>query len=314
MLSIQKHGCKKIKKKKTPAASFLPLTRLRSLPVIRSYPKHAVAPQSSLIRVAINTDTANFLPSPDFTDNMISLELSNPDSKLPSERYIFLHSLIAQTQDRAIIRSELLNILLAGRDTTASLLSNLIWELSRTPPLVTNLCHEIATHIGSKNEVPTYAQLKDMKYLRALINEGQRMYPIVPSNEREALHNNILPRGGGSDGSAPILVPKGCYVAFHTWSLHRRTDIYGPDAHVFNPDRWLNEENPLRPGWAYIPFSGGPRVCIGQNFALTETIFVVVRLLQFFEFESRDHEPWREKLSVTCSGLGGCKVGLTPKG
>ncbi|PSN61127.1 cytochrome P450 [Corynespora cassiicola Philippines] len=235
---------------------------------------------------------AMFLPDPkfkkcaslirDFTDNMISLELSNLDSKLPSERYIFLHSLIAQTQDRAIIRSELLNILLAGRDTTASLLSNLIWELSRTPPL-------------------------DMKYLRALINESQRMYPIVPSNEREALHDNILPRGGGSDGSAPILVPKGCYVAFHTWSLHRRPDIYGPDAHVFNPDRWLNEENPLRPGWAYIPFSGGPRVCIGQNFALTETMFVVVRLLQFFEFESRDYEPWREKLSVTCSGLGGCK-------
>ena len=147
-----------------------------------------------------------------------------------------------------------------------------------------------------------------MKYLRSIINESQRLYPIVPSNSREALHDTTLPRGGGLDGRSPILVPKGCYVAYHTYSMHRRTDIFGLDADQFKPERWL--EPGFRPGWAYIPFSGGPRVCIGQNFALTETMFVIVRLMQLFDVESRDEAVWREKLSITCTGDGGCKVGL----
>lgn len=90
--------------------------------------------------------------------------------------------------------------------------------------------------------------------------------------------------------------------------MHRRPDIYGTDAAKFRPERWL--EPGLRPGWAYIPFSGGPRVCIGQNSALTEAMFVIVRLLQCFEVESRDKEVWKEKLSMTCTGAGGCKVAL----
>ena len=157
-----------------------------------------------------------------------------------------------------------------------------------------------------------------MKYLKAIINESQRLWPIVPSNSREAIHDTILPRGGGPDQMSPVLVPKGTYVAYHSYSMHRRKDIYGPDAEVFNPSRWLDNEHPsspLRPGWGYLPFNGGPRICIGQQFALTETSYVLVRLLQEFPvLESRDDEPWREKLSLTCTGLGGCKVGLKASG
>lgn len=208
-----------------------------------------------------------------------------------------------------VIRSELLNILLAGRDTTASLLSNVVWELARQPEIMERLRTEITEIAGTDiDEVPTYQQIKDMKYLRAIINESQRLYPIVPSNSRQALADTMLPRGGGPDGSAPIFVPKGAYVAYHSWSTHRSPAIYGDDAHVFRPERWL--EPGFRPGWAYLPFSGGPRVCIGQNFALTEAMFVVVRLVQTFAFEQRDFEPWREKLTMTCTGKGGCRVGL----
>ena len=227
---------------------------------------------------------------------------------------MFLDELLSATDNRAAIRSELLNILLAGRDTTAALLSNLVWELSRQPAMLSRLRQEVENLVGI--ELPTYQQLKEMKYLRSLINESQRMYPIVPSNSRQALENAVLPRGGGPDGLSPILVPKGAYVAYHSWSMHRRSDVFGEDAHIFDPTRWLDEEhpsNPLRPGWSYIPFSGGPRICIGQNFALTECMFVVVRLLQTFDIEGMDEEPWREALGVTCSGLGGCKVGLRPR-
>lgn len=225
---------------------------------------------------------------------------------------MFLDELLSVTDNRDVIRSELLNILLAGRDTTASLLSNVLFELPRHPEIVERLRREIAEHVG--DEQPTYQQLKDMKYLKAVLNESQRLYPIVPVNSRESRQDTILPRGGGPSDAAPIFIPKGSFVAYHTYATHRRVDIFGPDAASFNPSRWLDNEHPsspLRPGWGYLPFSGGPRICIGQQFALTEASYVLVRLLQGFEvLESRDSEPWREKLTIVCSGLGGCKVSL----
>ena len=220
--------------------------------------------------------------------------------------------MLAQTSDRTRIRSELLNILLAGRDTTAALLTNLFFELPRHPEIMARLRAEIAEHVGP--EPPTYAQLKEMRYLRAVINESQRLYPIIAANSREAKQDTLLPHGGGPDGTAQVLIPKGSIVLWHMWSMHRREDIYGPDAEEFNPSRWMDgehESSPLRPGWGYLPFQGGPRVCIGQQFALTETGYVVVRMLQEFPvIESRDSEPWREKVAVTATSLGGAKVGL----
>jgi cytochrome P450 len=211
-----------------------------------------------------------------------------------------------------MIRSELLNILLAGRDTTAALLTNVFFELPRHPDILDRLRREITEHIG--DEAPTYQQLKDMKYLKAILNESQRLYPVVPSNSREALEDTVLPRGGGPSGTAPLLIPKGTYTAFHPYSMHRRPDIYGADAELFDPTRWLDDEHssgPLRPGWGYLPFGGGPRICIGQQFALTEASYVTVRLLQAFKkMESRDDEPWRENIAIVCTSFAGCKLGL----
>lgn len=175
--------------------------------------------------------------------------------------------------------------------------------------IISSLRKEIYDMCGAKP--PTYEQLKSMKYLRAIVNESQRLYPIVPANSREAIVDTLLPRGGGADGESPVLVPKGSYVAWHMYSMQRRSDLFGADADTFRPERWL--EPGFRPGWAFVPFSGGPRVCIGQNLALTETMYVVVRFVQEFEMDMRDNEEWREKLSITCMGLGGCKVGLTKR-
>lgn len=240
------------------------------------------------------------------------MKASESSKSSPSNRYVFLDELLSVTEDRTAIRSELLNILLAGRDTTASLLSNIFFELPRHPEILARLRREITEFVG--DESPNYQQLKNMKYLKAIINETQRLYPIVSINSRQALQDTVLPYGGGPSGTAPILVPKGAYISYHHYTMHRRKDIFGPDAENFDPTRWLDNEHsssPLRPGWGYLPFSGGPRICIGQQFALTEASYVVVRLLQAFKvLESRDPEPWREKLSLVCSGFGGCKVGL----
>ena len=109
--------------------------------------------------------------------------------------------------------------------------------------------------------------------------------------------------------------------------MHRREDLYGKDAHLYKPERWET----LRPGWEYLPFNGkspicalsgfeidllmcdagGPRICLGQQYALTEASYVTVRLVQEFErLESRDSGPWREGLTLTCCSLNGTKVGL----
>jgi cytochrome P450 len=255
----------------------------------------------------------------EFTDKLIEEELALHQANSKDEmtakkdgRYIFLYELFLATQDKTVIRSELLNILLAGRDTTAALLSNLLWELSRQPEMLSRLRLEIAQILCDDDDygprVLTYDELKSLKYLRALINESQRLHPIVPANSRSAHHDTILPRGGGPDGTQPLLVPKGSYVMYHTWGMHRRTDIFGEDADVFDPERWLKGN--LRPGWGYIPFSGGPRVCIGQNFALTEVMFVVVQLVRRFDLVQKVFEAWRERLTIIAVGDGGCKVGL----
>lgn len=244
----------------------------------------------------------------DFVDRIIDAHIAQSKTGA-KQRYNFISALLEATPDRTTVRSELLNILIAGRDTVAALLSNIIWELPRHPAVLADLRTEIETAVGAAQ--PTYQQLKDMKYLRAIVSESQRLHPIVPVNSREALQDTLLPRGGGPDEARPVLVPKGSYVAWHMHSMQRRADLFGADADVFRPGRWL--EPGFRPGWAFVPFSGGPRVCVGQSFALAETMYVVVRLVQGFDVRRKDAGEWVEKISVTCTGLGGCRVGLTAR-
>jgi len=93
--------------------------------------------------------------------------------------------------------------------------------------------------------------------------------------------------------------------------MHRSREIYGPDASHFRPERW--EEN-LRPGWGYLPFNGGPRICVGQQFALTEASYAIVRLVQHFSaLESRDPEPWTELFGMTTASFRGTKVAMVPR-
>ena len=89
-----------------------------------------------------------------------------------------------------------------------------------------------------------------------------RLYPVVPANSREALCDTVLPLGGGPDGKSPVLMKKGDVAIWSLYAMHRRKDFYGPDAEEFRPERWEH----LRPGWEYLPFNGGPRICIGRKF------------------------------------------------
>ncbi|KAK8040017.1 cytochrome P450 [Apiospora rasikravindrae] len=220
------------------------------------------------------------------------------------DKYVFLRELAKATKDRRVIRDELLNILLAGRDTTASLLSNLFFVLARRPDVWAKLKADVAVLEGRP---PTYETLKKLKYVRYCLNESLRTHPVVPLNNKQALQDTLLPRGGGPDGQSPLFVPKGTVVAWSIYTLHRRREFYGDDADEFRPERW----EALRPSWEYLPFNGGPRICVGQQYALTEAAYVTTRLVQEFErIENRDPGPWVESVGLTVCSRNGVKVGL----
>jgi cytochrome P450 len=87
--------------------------------------------------------------------------------------------------------------------------------------------------------------------------------------------------------------------------MHRRKDLWGADAAKFRPERWDSR----RPGWEYLPFNGGPRICIGQQFALTEAGFVTVRMLQKFEsIQGQNTDGARHNLTLTSCPAAGAKL------
>lgn len=184
-----------------------------------------------------------------FADNIVQgalREMQNgklvEDLKAGRAKYTFLYELVSRTQDPYTVRSELLNVLLAGRDTTAGLLSNTWHVLSKRNDIWEKLREEVD---GLGGERPDYQTLKDMKYLKWVLNECLRLMPVVPGNSRQAIRDTVLPVGGGPDQKSPVFVPKGMVVSYQVWSMHRREDFYGPDAHEFKPERWAT----LRPGW-----------------------------------------------------------------
>ncbi|KAF4979282.1 hypothetical protein FZEAL_4481 [Fusarium zealandicum] len=199
--------------------------------------------------------------------------------------YTFLHALAGFTRDRKVLRDQIIAVLLAGRDTTASTLSWVLYELGRHPEVVAKLRAEILSTVGPER-TPTYADLKDMTYLKAIFSEILRLYPSVPFNVRLALKDTTLPRGGGPDGSEPLPVLKDSPVVYSTLVMQRRSDLYPPvsdtfaDPRIFSPDRWAHWHP--RPH-EYIPFNAGPRICIGQQFALTEMSYVLCRMFQRYE-------------------------------
>ncbi|KAL8651660.1 MAG: hypothetical protein Q9210_003129 [Variospora velana] len=226
----------------------------------------------------------------------------------------WLHSVARFTRDRQVIRDQIVNVLLAGRDTTAGTLSFLIKELSANPNVYSKLRQEILEKLGS-HRAPTYEDLKEMPYLQYCINETLRLYPSVPYNVRLALKDTRLPRGGGVDGLSPIGVKKDTMVGYAPIYLHRNPAQYppvsadSPPAAEFSPERW---ETWIPRPWQYIPFNGGPRICIGQQFALTEIGYTAVRILQRFE---RLEKYWgieddMVKSEIVLSPAHGVKVGF----
>lgn len=225
--------------------------------------------------------------------------------------YVFLHALAAETRDPRELRFQLLNILLAGRDTTASTLSWLFYTMAdaQYQHIFQRLRAVIVQEFGTFSDPRdiSFERMKSCQYLQWCISECLRLYPAVSLNVRTAETNTCLPTGGGPLGHDPVYVKKGQDVAYSVHTMHRRKDLWGPDAHIFRPERWQDR----RPGWDYLPFNGGPRICIGQQFALTEIAYVVIRLMQRIDaIDGSSIGPVKHRLTLTNSPADGVNVRL----
>ncbi|KAF5329227.1 hypothetical protein D9619_009315 [Psilocybe cf. subviscida] len=201
-----------------------------------------------------------------------------------------LAHLVRDTQDPQIIKDELFNLLVAGRDTTSSLLTFSFYVLTQHPDIEKRLRDEIFKFVGP-TAVPDYCHMRDMKYMRAFLNEVLRMYPPVPSDSRCTNKAVVLP--ATSTGMKPIYLPADTTCIYSTMNMHRRTDLWGPDALTFDPDRFLDERL-----HKYL-------------FAYHEATFFLVRLLQQYtgfklddslnatpptEWQTRDEYMQKEKI------------------
>lgn len=228
-----------------------------------------------------------------------------------NKKFVLLKELVKDCRDPVEIRSQVLQILLAGRDTTSSMLSWTILLLSRHPAEYEALRQTILATYGTEanpTQDITFESLKACKPLTYAMYETLRLFPLVPMNGRMAVRDTVLPVGGGPDGRQPMVVRKGEQAGFSAYVMHRRKDLYGEDADEFRPARWEGRKL----GWEFVPFSGGPRVCLGQQYALNEAGFVLVQLLRRFDkLEALDMTGKIKKgLTIVLSPGDGVKVRL----
>lgn len=211
-----------------------------------------------------------------YADWFVTLRLQAKDKYLEAldetgtaskNRYVFLNELATVTDDPIELRSQTLNVFVAGRDTTASLIGWIIYFLARHPGVLAKLREEVLGQFGPY--IPDHAsdiEFKELRgtYLHAVINEALRFAPVVPLNERVSVCDTVLPRGGGPDGENPIFVPQGTQILLPIYALARRKDLWGPDADEFRPERWV-EGGGRKTGFEFVPFGGGVRQCMGRR-------------------------------------------------
>lgn len=242
-------------------------------------------------------------------------EYSKVGKESAFEKYPFIIDLYEEDRDLKKVRDQLINVLLAGRDTTACTMSWAIFMLVRHPQKLDRLRAEILEATGGKT---TFRRnnLQSMPYLKAVINETLRLYPQIPMNQRNVSRTTWLPHGGGEDGLQPIMLRKGQGIGFSTYHMHRSKELYGEDAKDFRPERWLGSELD-NIGSGYMPFHSGPRTCLGKDFAFTEASYAIARFVQAYPRlrlpDGVKAVPVGEELqnlTIVVSSAEGCKVRL----
>jgi cytochrome P450 len=172
------------------------------------------------------------------------------------------------------VRDESMTLFLAGHETTALGLTYTFRLLAAHPEIYAKLVAEVDGVLGGR--VPNQADVERLAFTNAVVREAMRLYPPVWTMARHALADVEI---------AGIAIPKDAQVLLSQWVVQRDARWF-PEPERFRPERWLGAECKSLPRFAYFPFGGGPRVCIGQHFALLELVLVVARVSQSVIFES----------------------------
>lgn len=179
------------------------------------------------------------------------------------------------------LRDVILNMIIAGRDTTAQALSWTIFRLCTHPETQLKMREEILSVVQNDSKTHSqgqgfmsYAALQQLRYTEAVCMEALRLHPSVPKEAKCVLRDDLLP-----DGTA---LRRGDMACFLPWAMGRDADLWGTDACEFRPERFLDQPKPSP--FVYTAFQAGPRACLGQNFALLEMKCALARLCARFEF------------------------------
>ncbi len=206
-----------------------------------------------------------------------------------------------QGMDDKQLRDEVMTIFFAGHETTAVTLSWVWYLLSTHPDVGRRVYDEIMQVVGDRD--PTAADLERLTFTRQVLDETLRLYPPAWIFVRMAAQEDVL------DG---YLIPAGASVMLSPYVTHRLPDIW-PHPEGFDPERFAPGKERTRPRFAYIPFGGGPRKCIGNRFAIMEAMVVMALVLQRFDLELVPEVAVQPRPLVTLRPHPGVPVRLRPR-
>lgn len=192
------------------------------------------------------------------------------------------------------IRDEAITLILAGHETTANVMAWTWYLLSQNPKVEAKLHDELDTVLGGRT--PTYADFRALPYTDMVVKEVMRLYPPAYFIGRMAIQDTQI---------GDFAVPKGTQIGIATFATHRDERWWEhPDALI--PERWAEERE--RPKYAYLPFGAGPRVCIGNSFAMIEARLLLATLAQRFRFRLPLGTKVRTDPLITLRPKGGMKM------
>ncbi|MCM3761955.1 cytochrome P450 [Alkalihalobacillus oceani] len=195
------------------------------------------------------------------------------------------------------LRDEVIALFLAGHETTANTLSWAFYLLSQHPDIEEKLYQEVSRVVGDRPA--TLADLSKLSYTENVIKETLRIQPTVWLISRYAEQDVTL---GGYE------IPAGSEVMISQWAMHRNLRYFN-DPLTFSPERWDNIDN--KPSkYVYFPFGGGPRICIGERFAMMEAMLLLATIVREFRFELVDQLPIKMEPSITLRPKHGINMRL----
>ena len=200
------------------------------------------------------------------------------------------------------VRDEIVIIFLAGHETTALALTYTWYLLSQHPEVEAKLHDELARVLGGRN--PVHDDLVNLPYTRMVIEESMRLYPPAPGLSNRA----VL----ADDEICGVKIPKGTNVAVVPWVIHRHRLLWD-NPETFDPERFSPERSQGRHRFAYLPFGGGPRVCIGMALAMAEAQLILATMAQRFRLKLVFGQNIVLQHRITMRPRDGIKMILSPR-